>query len=94
MHLTNYSVNKHSDTFDNDESIDRGSKRYVATCTTRHSSMQHSIIPRMRYPQPTPYAIQEFGVFLWLAPTQRLQLYRALGQDTCKLMMGHCSNVQ
>ncbi len=27
MHLTNYSVNKHSDAFDNDECVDRGSKR-------------------------------------------------------------------
>ena len=27
MHLTNYSVNKHSESFDRDESIDKGSKR-------------------------------------------------------------------
>ena len=27
MHLTNYSVNKHSDSFDNDESVAKGSKR-------------------------------------------------------------------
>ena len=27
MHLTNYSVNKHSDKFDNSEEVDQGSKR-------------------------------------------------------------------
>lgn len=27
MHLTNYSINKHSDTFDNSEEVDQGSKR-------------------------------------------------------------------
>ena len=27
MHLTNYSINKHSDTFTQEEGIDRGSKR-------------------------------------------------------------------
>ena len=27
MHLTNYSINKHSDTFDSSEEVDRGSKR-------------------------------------------------------------------
>jgi len=29
MHLTNYSVNKHSDSFDDDESTGKGSKRQV-----------------------------------------------------------------
>lgn len=27
MHLTNYSINKHSQTFDKDEGFDKGSKR-------------------------------------------------------------------
>ena len=29
MHLTNYSINKHNDNFDRDDSDDSGSKRYV-----------------------------------------------------------------
>jgi len=29
MHLTNYSVNKHSETFNNDDSCDKGSKRTI-----------------------------------------------------------------
>ena len=28
MHLTNYSINKHSEAFDRDEDFDKGSKRY------------------------------------------------------------------
>ena len=28
MHLTNYSINKHNENFDRDESIDSGSKRW------------------------------------------------------------------
>lgn len=29
MHLTNYSVNRHSESFDNDDSCDKGSKRTI-----------------------------------------------------------------
>ena len=29
MHLTNYSINKHSDTFDSSEEVDQGSKRTI-----------------------------------------------------------------
>ena len=29
MHLTNYSINKHSEGFDHSQSVDKGSKRYV-----------------------------------------------------------------
>ena len=29
MHLTNYSVNKHNESFDNDDSCDKGSKRTI-----------------------------------------------------------------
>ena len=32
MHLTNYSVNKHSKSFDKDERTDKGSKRCVYVC--------------------------------------------------------------
>lgn len=37
MHLTNYSVNKHSDSFDNDESVGKGSKRLVVIYNTTHT---------------------------------------------------------
>lgn len=29
MHLTNYSVNRHNESFDNDDSCDKGSKRTI-----------------------------------------------------------------
>lgn len=29
MHLTNYSVNKHSESFDHDKDFDKGSKRFA-----------------------------------------------------------------
>ena len=29
MHLTNYSVNKHNESFDNNDSCDKGSKRTI-----------------------------------------------------------------
>ena len=29
MHLTNYSVNRHNESFDNDDSYDKGSKRTI-----------------------------------------------------------------
>ena len=31
MHLTNYSINKHNENFDRDDSDDSGSKRYNTT---------------------------------------------------------------
>ena len=31
MHLTNYSINKHNENFDRDDSDDSGSKRYKTT---------------------------------------------------------------
>ena len=31
MHLTNYSINKHNENFDRDDSDDSGSKRYSVT---------------------------------------------------------------
>ena len=36
MHLTNYSINKHNENFDRDDSDDSGSKRYNTT-TVLHS---------------------------------------------------------
>ena len=39
MHLTNYSVNKHSDSFDDDESTGKGSKRQVEYAHVRNPSI-------------------------------------------------------
>lgn len=33
MHLTNYSVNKHNENFERDETVDKGSKRSISWFT-------------------------------------------------------------
>lgn len=52
MHLTNYSINKHSQTFDKDEGFDKGSKR----------------LPTLNPPLPFHgLSLQVIAVFQWLA---------------------------
>ena len=44
MHLTNYSVNKHSASFDSDEREDRGSKRTLRSFIGRLRKNGHNVV--------------------------------------------------
>ncbi len=43
MHLTNYSINKHSDKFDGSEEVDRGSKRTLQYFNEWLTNNGHSV---------------------------------------------------
>lgn len=57
MHLTNYSINKHNENFDRDDSDDSGSKRYNTTTLLYNKHKKKNYLMHFDFRCNRPYCI-------------------------------------